>query len=172
MEDRLERRGSDVVAKNRVGRERHEDRVRRHGSDTRHGDGHVLPRERSRGELIEKRGVGCPEPRIAVLEELPDATPGRAAVAISCVRDPGFGGYPSTILVTALDRRRGRERETYTLQGYSPVLGNRPPELRIGGPKVARSRRRTVARSRRRPGHAQVTPWSRPGRAQVRVGYR
>jgi hypothetical protein len=24
----------------------------------------------------------------------------------------------------------------------------------------------------RRPGHAQVTPWSRPGRAQVRAGYR
>ena len=31
--------------------------------------------------------------------------------------------------MTAWDRRRGRERETYTLQGYSPVLGNRPPEL-------------------------------------------
>ena len=45
------------------------------------------------------------------------STPGRAAVAISCVRDPGFGGYPSTILVTAWDRRRERERETYTLPG-------------------------------------------------------
>src|SRR5712692_3142781 len=58
------------------------------------------------------------------------ATPVFAPRVISCVRDPGFGGYPSTILVTAWDRRRGRERETYTLQGYSPVLGNRPPEFR------------------------------------------
>ncbi len=61
------------------------------------------------------------------------ATPVFAPRVISCVRDPGFGGYPSTILVTAWDRRRGRERETYTLQGYSPVLGNRPPELNSPG---------------------------------------
>src|SRR5713226_10524444 len=51
-------------------------------------------------------------------------------------RKPPGGALPPGLVVPVeevWDRRRGRERETYTLQGYSPVLGNRPPELNSPG---------------------------------------
>ena len=50
-------------------------------------------------------------------------------------RKPPGGALPPGLVVPVeevWDRRRGRERETYTLQGYSPVLGNRPPEYLLG----------------------------------------
>ena len=58
--------------------------------------------------------------------------PGRAAVAISMRSRSEFCRFcrvPQHYPGDGLGTVAGTERETYTLQGYASVLGNKPPEL-------------------------------------------
>src|SRR5436309_2674263 len=67
----------------------------------------------------------------------------------------GFWRVPQHYPGDGLGPSPGTEREAYTLQGYSPVLGNRPPELRAASRQLRGQRcgrREQLARENDRPG--------------------
>src|SRR3989442_13137707 len=115
-------------------------------------------------DTTRQEGAGLQERRLPAVEAAQKSSPRVSTSAIDSREGSrsylmrsrsGFWRVPQHYPGDGLGPSRGTEREAYTLQGYSPVLGNRPPELRAASRQLRGQRwgrREPLARDNARHG--------------------